>query len=157
MKYDRASTGSLSDVSLDQFEVQVGNHHADVVTSELQVGQVPDLRRILFVAVVLLPTGLALVHQGTGRSLPVLVLLHEPTDLGRRHHVPAAVRTNHNELVSLLQLQVLDLRLGDETDPFGLQISQRTGDGDAWPFLIGPHSRRPDLLSLVRQPIYLAS
>ena len=65
---------------LHRLEVQVGYYHANIVTPELQIWKVPDFRGIFLVAIVLLPTSLALVHQCTCSRFSVLVLINEATD-----------------------------------------------------------------------------
>ena len=87
---------------MHRLELEVSYHHTDIISSEFQIRQITDLRCVLFVTVVLLPTGLALVYQSCCCRLTVLVLVYETADLGRTHHVPTSVRTDHDELVVLL-------------------------------------------------------
>ena len=48
------------------------------------------------------------------------MLFNEATDLSRGHDVPTAIGADYDELVRLLELDVLDLGLGDQADTFGL-------------------------------------
>ena len=51
------------------------------------------------------------------------MLFNEATDLSRGHDVPAAIRADYDILVGLLELDVLDLGLGDQADTFGLEVA----------------------------------
>ena len=142
---------------MHHLELQISNNHADIVSSELEIGEVTDFGGVLLVAVVLLPPRFALVDQRTGGRVPIFVLRDEAADLSRGHDVPASVRADHDEAVGFLQLQILNFRLGDQPYPFGLEVPERASDGDSGSLLVGPNPRRTHLLSLVRQPVNLAS
>ncbi len=48
-------------LALHDLELQIGNDHTDVVSSEFEVGEVADFGGVFLVAVVLLPPRFALV------------------------------------------------------------------------------------------------
>jgi len=59
----KTTDGSLDvGLALHNFELEVGNNHTDIVSSEFEVGQVSDFGRILLIPVVFLPSGLTFVH-----------------------------------------------------------------------------------------------
>lgn len=91
-------------ICLNWFELEVGYYDADIISSEFEIGEISDLRGVLFVSIVLFPASLAFIDKSTGRGLPVFVLLDKTADFRRIHDVPATVRANHDESVGLLQL-----------------------------------------------------
>lgn len=96
-----------------EFEIQIRNDHTDVVPTELEIGQISYFWCILLISIVFLPSGFALIHEGSCCCLLILVLIDKTTHLSRTHHIPTPIRTNHYEFVSLFELEVLDLRLRD--------------------------------------------
>lgn len=68
-------------IYLNWLELEVSNDHADVVSAELEIRQVSNLRRVLLVSVVFLPSCFAFIHKGASCCFPVFVLVYEATHL----------------------------------------------------------------------------
>lgn len=95
----------------DFLELKVCDDHADVIPAELEVWQVAYFRRVLFVTIVLLPPRLALVYQRKRYCLFLFVLVDKSAYFRRAHHIPAAVRPDHDKFIGFFQNNVLNLRI----------------------------------------------
>jgi len=138
---------------LDWFKLEVGDYYTYVISTEFQIWEVTNFRGVLFVTIVLLPSRLTLINECTRSSLSIFVLIDETTHFSRCHHIPASIWPNHNEFICILKFKILDFWFRNQSNSFGLEISQWTCYSNSRSFFVCPNSRRSYLLPFMSQSI----
>ena len=142
---------------LNNLKIKIGNNDTNIISSKLEIGQITNFTSILLIPIILFPSSLTLINHSHSSCLLILMLFYKSTYFRGWHYIPTTIRTNNNEFVCLLDLEVLNLWLWDQTDTLGLQITQRTCDSDSRTLLISPNTWGTYLLTLMSQAVDLST
>ena len=86
------------------FKVKISNDHTNIISSKLKIRKITNFRGILFISVILFPSGFTFIHKCNSCSLFVFMLFNKPTYLSWRHNIPTTIRTNYNVFICFLKL-----------------------------------------------------